>query len=69
MKWVKVNNAHFNLDLILSFYWCGGKLFVYWLGETEPDTYEDKNRFNYARLCIAAGVAPAPNGGDDGGES
>lgn len=59
MKWVTVNNAHFNLDLIEAFYWSGGKLCVHWHGEPEqPDIYDDPNCFNYSRLCIAAGVVP-----------
>lgn len=67
MNFARVNNAHFNLDLMLSFYWCGGKLFVYWLGESEPDTYEDRDRTNYERLCNAARVRSV--GGDPNGKS
>lgn len=62
MKWVTVISAHFNLDQVQAFYWSAGKLFVYWQGTTEPDTYADPGRFNYSRLCIAAGVIPL---GDD----
>lgn len=67
MKMARVNNAHFNLDLMLSFYWRGGKLFIYWLGEDSPDTYEDRDRTNYLRLCRAARVKPI--GGDADGKS
>lgn len=61
MKWVIVNNAHFNLDLIQAFYWSNGKLRVHWHGEPEqPDVYDDANRANYLRMCHATGVAPIP---------
>lgn len=58
MKWVRVNNAHFNLDLIKAFYWANGRLFIYWLDEDgEADDYEDKDRTNYERLCCHIGAA------------
>lgn len=61
MRWVKVNNAHFNLDLIKAFYWRNGKLFVYWAGEdaeATADVYDDKDRSNYERMCCHIGAAP-----------
>lgn len=58
MKWVQVNRAHFNTALICSFYWSGGKLFVYFVGEDEPDYYDDPKRENYLRLCRTLGVRP-----------
>lgn len=67
MRFARVNDAHFNINLMMSFYWSGGKLFIYWLGEEGPDTYPDKDRTNYLRLCRAAGVSPIPEGGDADG--
>ena len=68
MKFARVNNAYFNLDLIEAFYWSGGKLCIHWRGEPEqPDTYDDPKRFNYHRLCIVAGVPPILEGGDADG--
>ena len=58
MRWVKVNKAHFNTSLMMSFYWSLGKLYIYWLGDTEADSYPDPNRENYLGLCRALGVAP-----------
>ena len=59
MRWVNVNKGHFNTSLIQSFYWSVGKLYVYWLGDTEYERYDDPDRENYLRLCRALGVAPA----------
>lgn len=67
MRFARVNNAHFNINLMQSFYWCGGKLFIYWSGEEGPDTYPDEDRTNYLSLCRAAGVAPITKGGDADG--
>lgn len=64
MRFARVNDAHFNTGLMMSFYWCGGKLFIYWVGEDGPDTYPDPHRFNYSRLCLAAGVAPIKEDAD-----
>lgn len=62
MKWVRINKAHFNADLITSFYWSTGKLFVYWLGDTGFESYEDPKRENYLRLCAHLGVRPVEEG-------
>lgn len=64
MRFARVNDAHFNISLMMSFYWCGGKLFIYWVGEDGPDTYPDPDRSNYMSLCLAAGVAPIEEDAD-----
>lgn len=67
MKWVQINNAHFNTNLICSFHWTGGKLWIWFIGDESAARYEDPKRENYIRLCRALGVAPI--GGDLCGES
>jgi hypothetical protein len=70
MRWVRVNQAHFNLDQMEAFRWSRGKLLIYWQGDPEqPESYEDKDRANYKRLCVAAGVAPIPKGGNEDGQN
>ena len=58
MNWVRVGKAYFNTDLIESFYWTLGKLWVHWLGEGAAERYEDPDRENYLRLCRRLGVRP-----------
>ncbi len=68
MKWVQINEAYFNTDLIMAFYWSRGKLWVYWWGEDGiADDYDDPNKENYNRLC--ARLALRPLEGDDYGEN
>lgn len=58
MKWARCGKAYFNTALIISFYWSAGRLYVYWLGDSEPDSYKDPDRSEYLRLCMALGVRP-----------
>ena len=58
MKWVRVDDAHFNTNLICSFFWVRGKLWIWFLGDDDPTAYQDPKRENYIRLCHALGVAP-----------
>lgn len=65
MKWVQINKAFFNTDLIQAFYWSNGKLYVDWLGEPERDYYDDPKQENYRRLCARLALRPE-EGGKDG---
>ena len=58
MKWVQINNAYFNTDAILAFYWSRGKLWIYWWGNTEAEAFDDPKRENYNRLCNRLAVSP-----------
>ena len=60
MKWVQINQAHFNVDLICSFHHSRvkGKLYVWFIGDSAPESYDDPDMDNYLRLCRALGVSP-----------
>ena len=62
MKWARINQAYFNTDLIVSFYWKDGKLVIWNIGDTEPEWYKDLDRENYLRLCRVVGVRPVEEG-------
>lgn len=51
MKWTRVNKAFFNTELMKAFHWSAGKLWIWWLGEDEPETYADPDREHYLDLC------------------
>lgn len=67
MKWARINKAFFNTDLIISFYWKKGRLFVWNIGDEEPEWYEDADRKNYLRLCNIIGVRPIEEDADGQG--
>ena len=58
MKWVRVNKAHFNTELIKAFYWSASRLYVYWLGEDDYESFWDPNQENYERLCSYLNMSP-----------
>lgn len=58
MKWVRVNKAFFNTDLMMSFYWAAGKLWVHWHGEDAPEGYADPDREHYLTLCRRLTLSP-----------
>ena len=64
MKWVQINRAHFNADLICSFHYNHTKrmLYVWFVGDHSPEGYDDPDKENYLRLCRALGVAPIEEG-------
>ena len=66
MRWALVNSAYFNTYLIQAFHWSAGKLYVYWQGDEDFETYADPDRANYLRLCHAAGVRPVEEVGARG---
>jgi hypothetical protein len=67
MKWVKINNAYFNTNLITSFYWALGRLYIYFVAEGDAESYTDPNRENYLRLCRQLGVRPVEEDADGKG--
>lgn len=58
MKWVSVNNVHINTAQVQTFYWADGWLFVWFVGDTEPEKYKDRNREQYHKFCHLLGVRP-----------
>lgn len=69
MKWVDINKAHFNTDLMKAFYWSMGKLFVHWVYEEGFETYDDPDRKNYLGLCRRLTLSPILTGEDDYGQN
>jgi hypothetical protein len=67
MNWTNINGAYFNTNNIVSFYWKKGRLYVWNIGDTEPEWYEDKDRANYLRLCRVIGVRPVEEDADGQG--
>ena len=55
-KWTEINGGHFNIDLMTTFFWRQGKLYIYWIGNEKPETFSDLRQANYLRLCRDAGV-------------
>lgn len=65
MKWVRINKAHFNADLIKAFYWAAGRLYVYWLdGGDDFEAFTDPDRENYKRLCSYLTLSPVEEDGN-----
>lgn len=62
MKWINTNRGHLNTDLMQAFYWSRGKLWVHWLGEDSPESYDDPNRETYTNLCLRLLLKPIEEG-------
>ena len=72
MKWVNVNDYHYNADHIAEFQWSMGKLYI-WddcpVTESVIEnvcTFDDENKKLYHSLCNQLGIKPIEEVQDDG---
>lgn len=63
MHWVTINDFHINLCLVREFHWNHRTLCVNFIGDLRPETFPDPDRKLYEKICNAACVSPAKEGG------
>ena len=59
MKWVIIDGVHYNTDLIISFFWEHGLLWMEVVGGDRGITITDKDKQLYHRLCDQLGIEEA----------
>ena len=57
MKWAIIQRHHINTDMVQSFHWIEGFLFIRF-PDKESVRFRDPDRKHYLKLCQTLGVRP-----------